>query len=84
MDDSWIGRRKPRLPRSAEWVCWRNPRHAKSQWWAELQGSLQDRKLIERAKGVLMRQLQVDEQDAYRLLKKWSNDSNGKLSAVAR
>jgi hypothetical protein len=60
--------RMPRLPRPAEWVRCRNPWHTKTQ-------------LIERAKGVLMRRLQMDEQDAYHLLKK---GSNGKLAAVAR
>lgn len=38
MDTSWNGRRMPRLPEPGEWVRWRNPRHAHSQWWDESYG----------------------------------------------
>jgi response regulator NasT len=51
---------------------------------AELHGALEERKLMERAKGILMRRLQLDEQDAFRRLKKRSSDSNRKMAEVAR
>jgi response regulator NasT len=51
---------------------------------AELRQALQDRKLIERAKGVLVRRLQVDEEEAYRRLRRHASDANRKLPEVAR
>jgi response regulator NasT len=49
----------------------------------DLQKSLEERKLIERAKGVVMRRLRVDEQEAFRRLKKLSSHQNRKLAEVA-
>jgi response regulator NasT len=46
--------------------------------------SLEDRKLIERAKGILMKRRGLDEADAFRLLRKMAMDHNKRLAAVAR
>ena len=46
--------------------------------------SLEERKLIERAKGILMRRKKLDEEDAYALLRKSAMDRNRKLVDVAR
>jgi len=50
----------------------------------DLQSALEARKLIERAKGILMRDLRVGEQEAYRWLKRASSHHNQKLAEVAR
>lgn len=49
----------------------------------DLRQALEDRKLIERAKGVLMKKLKLDEHDAFRRLQKISNERNLKLVDVA-
>ena len=49
-----------------------------------LKDALEARKLVERAKGIIMRDLEVGEQEAYRWLKKTSSHSNHKLADVAR
>ncbi len=46
--------------------------------------ALEARKLIERAKGILMRDMRIGEQEAYRWLKRASSHHNQKLSEVAR
>jgi response regulator NasT len=51
---------------------------------ADLRQALEDRKLIERAKGTVMRRLGVDEPEAFRRLRKVSADQNRKLVEVAR
>jgi response regulator NasT len=51
---------------------------------ADLRRDLEDRKLIERAKGVVMKRLGLDEPEAYRRLRKLANDQNRKLSEVAQ
>ncbi len=51
---------------------------------SDLRHALEDRKVIERAKGVLMKRLRVDEEDAFRRLRKLSSDKNRKLVEVAR
>ena len=51
---------------------------------ADLQQALQDRKLIERAKGILMKRAELDEQDAFRRLQKLSSDKNQKMVEIAR
>jgi response regulator NasT len=51
---------------------------------ADLKQALEDRKLIERAKGILMRRVGVDEPEAYRRLRKLASDGNRKLAEVAR
>jgi response regulator NasT len=49
-----------------------------------LKDALEARKLVERAKGVLMRDLGVGEQEAYRWLKRSSSQSNRRISEIAR
>jgi response regulator NasT len=51
---------------------------------ADLRQALQDRKVIERAKGILMKRIKLDEQDAFRRLQKLASEKNLKLIEVAR
>jgi response regulator NasT len=51
---------------------------------SDLRQALEDRKLIERAKGVLMKRLQVSEEESFRRLRKLSSDRNRKLVEIAR
>jgi len=44
-----------------------------------LRQALEDRKLIEQAKGAIMRRLHVNENDAFRLLRQYATDRNRKL-----
>jgi len=48
------------------------------------QTKLADRKVIDRAKGILMAQKRVSEDEAYRLLRKLAMDRNATLLAVAQ
>lgn len=50
---------------------------------SDAQTQLADRKLIERAKGIVMKQKSIGEDDAYRLLRKMAMDRNAKLADVA-
>jgi response regulator NasT len=50
----------------------------------EAQASLADRVVIERAKGVLMQRRRLSEEDAYRLLRRWSMDRGERLVQVAQ
>jgi two-component system, response regulator PdtaR len=50
---------------------------------ADLREALEARKIIERAKGILMRRLNLTEEEAFRRLQKQSQDSNHKLAQVA-
>jgi two-component system, response regulator PdtaR len=50
----------------------------------ELRGALDDRKLIERAKGILMKKAGLDEPEAFRRLQKLARDQNQKVVEVAR
>jgi AmiR/NasT family two-component response regulator len=50
----------------------------------DLRQSLEERKLIERAKGILMRDMKVKEQEAYSWLKRASSHHNLKIGEVAR
>lgn len=49
----------------------------------KLKGELQGRKLIEQAKGILMRRLHCSEEEAMRKLRKASRDQNVKMTEVA-
>lgn len=49
----------------------------------ELRQALADRKIIERAKGILMQRAGLSEQDAFKRLQKLSWDTNQKLVKVA-
>jgi response regulator NasT len=51
---------------------------------ADLRQALEDRKLIERAKGILMKRTGLDEPSAFRRLQKTASDRNLKLVEVAR
>jgi response regulator NasT len=50
----------------------------------DLRQALEDRKLIERAKGVLMKKTKLDEQDAFRRLQELASEKNLKLAELAR
>ncbi len=50
---------------------------------ADLRQALEDRKLIERAKGLLMKRTGLDENDAFRRLQKLASERNHKLVEVA-
>ncbi|MBS0266065.1 MAG: response regulator [Planctomycetes bacterium] len=50
---------------------------------ADLRQALADRKIIERAKGVLMKRANLDEQDAFRRLQKLASEKNRKLVDIA-
>lgn len=50
----------------------------------DLRIALEDRKLVERAKGILMNRAKLSEPDAFRRLQKLSNDKNLKLVEIAR
>jgi len=49
----------------------------------DLRQALADRKIIERAKGVLMKRAGLDEQDAFRRLQKLASEKNRKLVDIA-
>jgi response regulator NasT len=51
---------------------------------ADLRQALEDRKLIERAKGILMKKAGLDEASAFRRLQKLASDRNLKLVEIAR
>jgi response regulator NasT len=51
---------------------------------ADLRQALEDRKVIERAKGILMRRLGVDEEEAFRRLRTLASSQNLKLVDVGR
>jgi response regulator NasT len=51
---------------------------------ADLRQALEDRKLIERAKGSLMRRLRVDEEEAFRRLRQAASGKNMKLVEMSR
>lgn len=51
---------------------------------AEAQSKLTERKIVERAKGLIMKSKGVSEEDAYRLLRKLAMDRGSRLIEVAR
>lgn len=51
---------------------------------SDLKQALEDRKLIEKAKGVLMKKAGFDEHDAFRHLQKLASDKNRKLIEIAQ
>jgi response regulator NasT len=51
---------------------------------ADLRQALEDRKVIERAKGILMKKVVLDEQDAFRRLQNLASEKNLKLIEIAR
>jgi two-component system, response regulator PdtaR len=50
----------------------------------ELRQALEDRKIIERAKGVVMRRLCLDEQESFQKMKRFASNHNRKLVDVAK
>ncbi len=50
----------------------------------DLRQAMEDRKLIERAKGILMQRAELSEDEAYRRLNKTARDGNRKLRDVAQ
>jgi len=50
---------------------------------ADLKQALEDRKVIERAKGILMKKANLGEHDAFRRLQKLASDKNRKLVEIA-
>jgi response regulator NasT len=56
---------------------------ARFREWQQALRALEERKLVERAKGALMKRLGVDEDEAYRRLWKYANDNNAKVTEVA-
>jgi AmiR/NasT family two-component response regulator len=57
---------------------------AQKEQTAELRQQLEDRKLVERAKGAIIRRNGLTEGEAYRRLRKYASDRNLKLAEVAR
>ena len=51
---------------------------------ADLRQALEDRKVIERAKGLLMKEAGLDEAGAFRRLQMLARDSNRKVVEVSR
>jgi two-component system, response regulator PdtaR len=51
---------------------------------ADLRQALEERKLVERAKGSVVRRCNLQEPDAYRRMRKYASDRNLKLAEVAR
>jgi response regulator NasT len=51
---------------------------------ADHRQALEDRKVVERAKGLLMKKNELDEEEAFRRLRKLARDRNQKLIDVAR
>lgn len=60
-----------------------NDLHAVRAEAAELKDQLEARKLVERAKGILMRRLGLSEPDAFRRLQKASQDENKRMRDIA-
>jgi two-component system, response regulator PdtaR len=50
----------------------------------DLKQALEDRKVIEKAKGILMKKTGLDEHDAFRRLQKLASDKNRKLIEIAQ
>jgi response regulator NasT len=55
-----------------------------SQEAASLRQALEDRKVIEQAKGIVMKRLRLDEAESFRRLKRLGSDSNRKLVEIAQ
>jgi response regulator NasT len=51
---------------------------------ASLRQAMEDRKLIERAKGIIMKRARIDEPEAFRRLQRLASDKNKKLVEIAQ
>jgi len=58
--------------------------HALKRELEETETRLSERKVIERAKGILMRSRNMSEEDAYRALRRQAMENNARLAEVAR
>jgi response regulator NasT len=65
-------------------VCRFEQFQALRQEASDLRQALEDRKIIERAKGILMKRAQLDEQAAFHRLQKQAMDKGRKLIEIAR
>lgn len=76
----------PPAIRAALDVAWSRHRHEQTlrQQVSELETALADRKIIERAKGLLMQRLNLSEEDAIRRLRREARDTRIKLVDRAR
>ncbi|MEO1999679.1 MAG: response regulator [Planctomycetaceae bacterium] len=50
----------------------------------DLRQALEDRKFVERAKGILMKRAEIDEPDAFQRLQKLASQENKKMTEIAR
>lgn len=75
---------KDLLPAIALARCRFQQFQALRQETADLRQALEDRKVVERAKGILMRRANLDEQQAFSRLQHLSRDQNRKLIDIAR
>lgn len=50
----------------------------------DLKQTLEDRKLVERAKGILMKRQRIDEEEAFRQVRKYASNHNKKLVEVSK
>jgi len=51
---------------------------------ATLRQTIQDRKVIERAKGILMKRLRIDEDEAFRRMRQMASSQNRKMTDLSR
>ena len=51
---------------------------------ADVRQALEDRKIIERAKGIFMKKTGLDEQESFRSLQKLASEKNRKLVEIAQ
>jgi two-component system, response regulator PdtaR len=65
-------------------VCRLRERNAAQREAAEAQRRLDDRKIIEKAKGILMKRVGGDEEEAYRILRRTSQDRARPMVEIAR
>ena len=65
-------------------VCRMRERNAAQREAAEAQRRLDERKIIEKAKGILMKRVGGDEEEAYRILRRTSQDRARPMVEIAR
>ncbi|RMF08028.1 MAG: ANTAR domain-containing protein, partial [Alphaproteobacteria bacterium] len=79
------GLKKSRLRPIIELAVARFNRHAAMERRvAELQQQLEDRKIMEKAKGLLMSAREISEQEAHALLRRMAMNEKKKLAEIAR
>ena len=65
-------------------MCIRDRYQALRRELAETRSRLAERKVVEKAKGLLMAQRNLNEEDAYQTLRKLAMDRNQRIGEVAR